>query len=221
MLLYLGIFSIVMFFAGLTSAFIVSQSSGFWVNIRPPAAFYTSTAFILFSSVTMNLAVGAVRKSQYQKVKNYLLFTFLLGIGFAISQYIGWGQMIEQGNYVVGNIGKVSGEYGVDHTYTYKGQELTRENGKFYLPDDRSRENPLNKELEASRNTASSYMYVLTVAHVLHLLGGLIYMGGVIIGALRRKYDASNHLNVSQCATYWHFLDGLWLYLLLFFLFIH
>lgn len=221
MLLYLTIFSIVMFFAGLTSAFIVIQADTFWVEFTMPKAFFISTAIILISSITVNLAVQAAKKNEYQKLVRMLGITMLLGVGFAVTQYIGWGQMIERGHYVVGNIGNVEGEYGKDHVYTYKGKELIKEEGEFYLPSDRQRENPLKDELMSQRNTASSFIYVLTTAHILHLLGGLLYMLSLWVKSLKRKFDASNNIKVRLGATYWHFLDGLWIYLLLFFLFIH
>ena len=58
---YLIVFAIVMFFAGLTSAYVVSMSSGYWVDITLPAAFYVSTAAILLSSVFVQLALVAAR----------------------------------------------------------------------------------------------------------------------------------------------------------------
>lgn len=221
MLLYLSIFSIVMFFAGLTSAFIVIQADTFWVEFRMPQAFWISTAIILLSSFTFKLAVDAAKQSQYQRLTRMLGVTMLLGLAFGVSQYIGWGQLLERGHYLVGNIAHVEGEYGKDHVYTYKGRELIREDEKFYLPGDRQRENPLNEELAAQRNTASSFIYVLTGAHIAHLLGGLIYIFSLWVKSLKRRFDASNNIKVRLGATYWHFLDGLWIYLLSFFLFIH
>jgi cytochrome c oxidase subunit 3 len=57
----------------------------------------------------------------------------------------------------------------------------------------------------------SSFFYVLTGVHLAHLLGGLLWFGaalaGLVRGAGRRRLDL--------LATYWHFLGGLWLYLLL------
>jgi cytochrome c oxidase subunit 3 len=221
MLLYLTIFSIVMFFAGLTSAFIVIQADTFWVEFAMPQAFFVSTAIILLSSLTGNLAVKAAKKSQYEQLTRMLGLTLLLGLAFGVTQYIGWGQMIERGHYMVGNIEHVEGEYGKDHIFTYKGKELIKEDGDFYLPGDRRRENPLKAELMAQRNTASSFIYVLTVAHVLHLLGGIFYLASLWFKSRRKRFDASNNVKVRLGITYWHFLDGLWIFLLSFFLYIH
>lgn len=221
MLLYLTIFSIVMFFAGLTSAFIVVRADTFWVEFALPRSFYVSTAIILLSSITFNIAVRSAKKSNYSELTNFLGLTLLLGIAFAVAQYFGWGEMIEKGYHVRGNIQHVEGTYGEDHIFTYKGQELIKDEGEFYLPSDRQRENPLKEELMAQQNHSSAFIYVLTFAHVLHLLGGLIYLGSLWIKSIRKKFDASNNIKVRLGATYWHFLGGLWIFLLLFFLYIH
>lgn len=68
MLLKIAMFSIVMFFAGLTSGYIVIQSDGFWVNIELPRAFFYSTAIILMSSVSMNYAFMAAKKGVSKSV---------------------------------------------------------------------------------------------------------------------------------------------------------
>ena len=61
----------------------------------------------------------------------------------------------------------------------------------------------------------SSFLYVLTGAHALHILGGVTALGYVLIQTFQNRYTASNHEPVSLCATYWHFMDGLWVYLFL------
>jgi cytochrome c oxidase subunit III len=221
MLLYFGIFSIVMLFAGLTSAYVVSMNGEFWVNITLPKAFYTSTLIILASSATIQLAVYAAKNDKQSLLKLGLLFTFILSIAFTISQYTGWNQLFSKGQHVSGYFESIKGEYGKDYTITFKGKELVYDAGKYYFPDDVIKENPVNGELEAKSNRASSFMLMLSGLHVLHLLIGLLYLIGVIIFAMLNKFGSSNYLKVKQCATYWHFLDGLWIYLFLFLLFIH
>ena len=64
----------------------------------------------------------------------------------------------------------------------------------------------------------SSFLYVLTGMHGLHLIGGLGGLTFVLVGTLGNRYTATDHEPVSLCATYWHFMDGLWVYLFLMFL---
>lgn len=69
-------------------------------------------------------------------------------------------------------------------------------------------------------NASGSFFYVLTGLHLAHLLGGMLYLLAVNIKALKNKYTAQNYLSLQLCATYWHFLDGLWIYLFFFLIFI-
>jgi cytochrome c oxidase subunit 3 len=70
-----------------------------------------------------------------------------------------------------------------------------------------------------SSNPHSSFFYLLTGAHGIHLLGGIVAMTYVTIGGLRYYYNQQNRAAVEATALYWHFMDGLWIYLffLLFF----
>lgn len=67
-------------------------------------------------------------------------------------------------------------------------------------------------------NLHSGFFYVLTGAHGLHLLGGVIALGYVFRQALLNRYTPGQHESLKLAATYWHFLDGLWVYLVLMFL---
>lgn len=61
----------------------------------------------------------------------------------------------------------------------------------------------------------SSFFYILTGLHGLHLMGGIVALGIVLIMALRNRLSAFRHEPLKLCATYWHVLDGLWVYLFL------
>ncbi len=61
----------------------------------------------------------------------------------------------------------------------------------------------------------SSFFYILTGLHGLHLMGGIVALGVVLIMALRNRLSAFRHEPLKLCATYWHVLDGLWVYLFL------
>jgi cytochrome c oxidase subunit 3 len=221
MLLYLAIFSMVMFFAGLTSAYVVLMKGEYWVKIGMPNAFWISTAIILASSLTFKLAVDATSAGNQQRTRMMLLITLLLGVGFAVSQFQGWQQLIDRGHFMSGDIESISGSYGDDYTVIFKGKELVLVDGKFYFPDDNQRTESLNERVLSKSNTASSFIYVLSGLHLLHLVGGLLFLIYLVIKSYRVQVSASNNLGYKQGATYWHFLDILWVYLFLFLLFIH
>jgi cytochrome c oxidase subunit III len=68
-------------------------------------------------------------------------------------------------------------------------------------------------------NPHSSFFYVLTGLHALHLLGGILVLSYVMLSALRMRIGVHKRTTVEMTSLYWHFMDGLWIYLfvLLFF----
>ncbi len=67
-------------------------------------------------------------------------------------------------------------------------------------------------------NTSESFVYVLAGLHFFHVLGGVVYLLILLNSALRLRIHSKNLNQIEMCATYWHFLGGLWLYLFLFLL---
>lgn len=70
----------------------------------------------------------------------------------------------------------------------------------------------------AGTNSSSSFIYVLTGFHGLHIVSGVIFLVIVLVAAFKFKVHSRNMLKVEMCSTYWHFLGGLWLYLFVFLL---
>ncbi|HEX5168137.1 MAG TPA: cytochrome c oxidase subunit 3 [Cyclobacteriaceae bacterium] len=63
---------------------------------------------------------------------------------------------------------------------------------------------------------SGSFVYVLSGLHGFHILGGLVFLLIVLISTFRYKVHSRNITQLEMCATFWHFLGGLWIYLLLF-----
>jgi cytochrome c oxidase subunit 3 len=63
-------------------------------------------------------------------------------------------------------------------------------------------------------NPSSSFFYLLTAAHGVHLLGGLLTLGYVTIRLWRPSFWPTRAAAVEATTLYWHFMDGLWVYLL-------
>jgi cytochrome c oxidase subunit 3 len=214
MVLYIGIFSIVMLFAGFSSAYVISSYAELWVSITLPTAFYISTALILLSSLTMKLSVDSAQGGNESKAKQLLALTLILGLGFGLSQFIGWDQLLGKGSFLSGHVDNLDGVYGEDYSITYKGQELIFEQGEYYFPNDDLREKPLTDEIAVYSNSAASYIYALSFVHLLHVLGGILFLAGLLIYAYLPKGKGLNPLRLKLGGIYWHFVDGLWLYLL-------
>jgi cytochrome c oxidase subunit 3 len=61
----------------------------------------------------------------------------------------------------------------------------------------------------------SSFFYLLTSLHAVHLMGGVIALGFVTVAALRMRIGMKKRAAANVTALYWHFMDGLWIYLFL------
>ena len=172
-IMWVAIASICMMFAGLTSAYIVKKSQDDVVSIALPKIFWWSTVIILFSSLTIQIAVKSIKAKEMQRYRIFLGITALLGVLFALMQWYGF---------------KILGINGV---------QLIGKNS----------------------NPGASFLLVIIGLHALHVLGGvigLVVMYFKIYFSTIRNYSA---IPVEVVATYWHFVDILWIYLLLFLIF--
>ena len=104
-MLMFGLFSIVMLFAGLTSAYIVSKGylGTNWQSVQLPDAFLYSTILIALSSVCLILSNKKYINKDEVSSKNYLLIAVVLGVLFLISQYFGWISLINNEYFFVGS----------------------------------------------------------------------------------------------------------------------
>jgi len=74
------------------------------------------------------------------------------------------------------------------------------------------------KEHFTGGNVSHSFVYVLSGAHGLHLISGVVFLVIVLVSTFKYKVHSKNMNQIEMCATYWHFLDVLWLYLFVFLL---
>ena len=81
-LVYVSIFSIIMLFAGFTSAYIVMMGDSFWLKYPLPSGFWLSTGSIVASSITFILAIAAIKKNNQTLLKIFMALTVALGIAF-------------------------------------------------------------------------------------------------------------------------------------------
>jgi cytochrome c oxidase subunit III len=175
MMLWFGIISLIMSFAGWTSAFVVSSSRPDWLkDFQLPNAFLISTIVIIISSITFLLAKNALKKDNRAATTVWLFATLILGIVFIFNQFSGFQQILNLG-------------------YNFTGP---------------------------TSNVTMSYIYLIAVVHILHVVVGLICLLVVIYNHFKQKYNATKMLGFELAATFWHFIDILWVYLFLFLYFI-
>ncbi len=101
--LMMGMASILMMFAGLTSAYLVRKAAGNWVEFKIPDVFLTSTLVIVASSVVLHLSYIFLKKENYGIHKILLLIATVLGFCFLGLQYSGWMEMNNIGIHLNGN----------------------------------------------------------------------------------------------------------------------
>jgi len=125
MMLWFGMISITMTFAGLTSAFIVSSSRPDWLDsFSLPSWFLISTFAITLSSIFFQLAKLTLDKYvrdaannnntfplYRRKINIYLFFTAILAIIFVVSQFLGFEEIISSGFYFTGPGSSVTTSY--------------------------------------------------------------------------------------------------------------
>jgi cytochrome c oxidase subunit 3 len=169
--LWVAIGSILMMFAGLTSAYIVKRSQASWLMIEIPVMFWYSTATILASSVTVQLALKALKKREMVNYERLLLVTAVLGVLFIVLQVVGFRQFAAQDIRLVG----------------------------------------------AGSNASYSFLLAISGLHGVHVLGGVVALVVIAIRALNSSTRSYSSIPLEIAATYWHFVDALWIYLFIFF----
>ena len=168
--------SVTMLFATVGVAYHArARLPGHWRHIQAPHWLWLSTALILASSWTIEMARGAFERRNSWRYTRWLAATLALGVAFMGSQLLGLRELMLQGNLLRGN-------------------------------------------------PHSSLFYVITGAHGLHLLGGMIALCYLLIKARVRPEVVlldfrRQRGRAATTALYWHFLSGIWLVLFLCLLF--
>lgn len=67
-----------------------------------------------------------------------------------------------------------------------------------------------------TKNVSYSFLYTLVGVHALHVLGGIIALLVLVVKAFNQNERSYNIVPVEVVSTYWHFVDVLWVYLLIF-----
>ncbi len=165
--MWIAIGSIIMMFAGLTSAYVVRRSQANWTGFEIPLIFWYSTAAIVLSSITMILAVRNFKQRMMAKYRSLLTVTFLLGVLFVAMQVVGFVQFVKAG-------------------------------------------------LALGKTNSVDFLYVIVGLHALHVIGGVVALAVMFAKAFSIKVRNYSSVPVEVMATYWHFVDILWVYLLLF-----
>jgi len=118
-MLWVSLISMVMFFAGLTSAYVISMQREDWVSFDLPTAFYTSTVVIILSSITLFFSFKFLKKDNLQVSFLLLIATFVLGLAFVWLQYAGFNELKSSGLYFTGPESTVSTSFIIGITFLH------------------------------------------------------------------------------------------------------
>lgn len=112
-IMWLFMVSSIIFFAGLTSAFIVysGDGAGKTLNVQLPKIFELSTVVIIISSFTLHYSYLQTKRLQFTKQKIGLWLTFVLGMLFIGLQVYGWSTWINLGIYFTNSNASISFVY--------------------------------------------------------------------------------------------------------------
>lgn len=169
--MWVGLASMAMLFTSLSSAYVVrSGTANDWSPIPAPRILFVSTALLLISSVTIEIARRKLKHSFQSAYSRYLLLTALIGAGFLASQLMAWRQLAAQGIFL-------------------------------------------------SSHPHSSFFYLLSGTHLVHLAGGLVALIFLWLGSRRTVEKpvgvVKRQASADAVTIYWHFMDALWIYLFL------
>ncbi len=167
--LWVALGSITMMFMALTSAYIVRQAAGNWLEFSLPNIFYWNTLVIVASSVTLHGSYAAYKRGEQGLYRGLLAMTFLLGLAFITLQYQGWLDLVKLG-------------------------------------------------IPMKTNPSGDFIYVISGVHAAHVLGGLAALSVALLTAFLRPFrqTPARKLRFELTLTYWHFVDLLWIYLIVF-----
>jgi cytochrome c oxidase subunit 3 len=170
--LWVGLGSIIMMFAAFTSAYIVKRQQPGWTTFEIPRTFWYSSAVILISSLTVQLALKSFKEREMQRYRRFITLTAALGLLFILLQLLSFKQIWNTG-------------------VTFRG------------------------------SGAGQFLYIIAGLHAVHVLGGVIALLVLFFRAFNRRIRSYNSVPIEVASTYWHFVDLLWIYLFIFFLWIH
>ncbi len=114
----------------------------------------------------------------------------------------------------------IRGDFGKDFQVYFKNEKLDYKDRSLYKGNQKLNAYLQNSAMDAP-DTASSYLYILTFLHLLHIVVTLLFMIKTVTYSFSGKYNSEDTLGLRMTGIFWHFLGLLWLFLLLFLLFIH
>jgi cytochrome c oxidase subunit 3 len=209
----------VLFFGGLFCAYAVFRANHPEIFIdghrflqKPLGA--ANTVVLIFSSLTMALAVRAAQLGQRRALVGLLSATLLCGLVFlgvkAIEYKHKWDHHLVPGQARIA--------YWFSHETTPTPRKEFRPD-EAYIQEHLARAGSKNlspMELERREEHLGTFMglyFSLTGLHALHVICGIGVIFWILVGAIRGRFDSRYFTPVDLVGLYWHLVDMIWIYL--------
>lgn len=154
-----------------------------------------NTMVLIFSSLTMALAVRASQLSKQTQAVGYLSLTLVCGAAFLVVKYFEYTHKIELGTLPGG------GDHGL---WKPDYAALAAEHGAQFVEK--------LKTVEAPHLFMGLY-FLMTGLHGLHVLIGMVVIAWVLLRTMRGDFSSKYFFPVENVGLYWHLVDLIWIYL--------
>ncbi len=218
----------ILFFGGLFCAYAVYRANRPEVFVDGSHFLDTSlgaanTVLLIFSSLTMALAVRSAQMGRRVALAGLLAVTLLCAIGFLGVKTVEYQQ--KWNHRLVPGQARIEYFFGLttsEGSLTERALDAPR---KEFLPDRHYLEQRLGHdglegisedELSARVDNLRSFMAIyfgLTALHALHVILGIGVMFWLLFGAVRGRFGPENSTPVDLVGLYWHLVDMIWIYL--------
>ena len=101
--LWLFMVTVVMIFAALTSAYIVRQAEGNWLDYELPNIFWVTSGIVVLSSVFLHFAYVSAKKDNISQLRIGMVGAVVLGLAFLVGQWYSWVALVDREVFFVGN----------------------------------------------------------------------------------------------------------------------
>lgn len=175
----------------------------FFHHMHMPLFFVSLMTFILiFSSVTMVLAVEAGHRNSKKEVEKYMLLTIIGGLAFLGCQAWEWTQFIGDGGRLFSN------NFGLTEQGIQKGLATKLFGHIEWVEEDRM----------SGAIPFASFFFVVTGFHGFHVFSGVVLNVIIYLNVIKGTYERRGHYEmVEKVGLYWHFVDLVWVFVFTFF----
>jgi cytochrome c oxidase subunit 3 len=198
----------ILFFGGLFVAYMIYRVwyfDAFAEASRRLSLFWggLNTAVLIFSSLTMAMAVRGAQTNKRKATVNWLILTMLLGCVFLGVKVIEYQDKFA--NYEVP---------GAHYNWMYHEEHAAAAGGHEAAPAGEHRQlSQTPEQLQRTTQLYFSLYFTMTGLHALHMIIGVGLMAVITWMAYKGKFDAEYYTPVEMGGLYWHFVDIVWIFL--------